>query len=245
LATQAASLDYDQLAAETQVGVLTLRDIVAQLVRPGRDPRESLPAPIFKQGILKLEDLAAGMELQGTVLNVVDFGAFVDIGLKDSGLVHVSQLSEQFVKDPHDVVCVGDIVNVWVLDVDKQRRRVRLSMVDPARRREAHKPREARPPKPATEGQPRPERRPQRATSGGPPQGRRPHGKGRPQRQTYVPQQPKPKPKPIVPISDEMKKGKAPLRTFGDLMQFWQLKQDDAPPKPEESGEGPAASGQG
>ena len=85
-------------------GVPTLRDILDQLARPGRDPREDLPAPIFKQGVLKLEDLTPGMELTGTVLNVVDFGAFVDIGMHDSGLVHVSQLADEFIRDPHDRV---------------------------------------------------------------------------------------------------------------------------------------------
>ena len=102
----------------------------------GRDPREDLPQPFFKKGVLKLEDLEVGMELHGAVLNVVDFGAFVDIGMHDSGLVHVSQLSSQFVRDPHDVVSVGQIVPVWVLEVDKGRRRVALTMIDPARARQ-------------------------------------------------------------------------------------------------------------
>ena len=89
------------------------------LARPGRDPREDLPPPIFKKGILKLEDLEQGMELKGTVLNVVDFGAFIDIGLKDSGLVHISQMANRYVKSPYEVAAVGDVVNVWVLAVDK------------------------------------------------------------------------------------------------------------------------------
>ena len=94
---------------------------MAQLARPGRDPREDLPAPVFKHGAIKLEDLTPGMELSGTVLNVVDFGAFVDIGMHDSGLVHVSQLADKFVRDPHNVIAVGDVVRVWVLEVDKRR----------------------------------------------------------------------------------------------------------------------------
>ena len=98
-------------------------------------PREDLPPPIFKRGVLKLEDLAPGMELNGTVLNVVDFGAFVDIGMHDSGLVHVSQLADRFVRDPHDMVAVGDIVKVWVVEVDKQRRRVSLTMIPPGQKR--------------------------------------------------------------------------------------------------------------
>ncbi len=136
LAQKAAALDLDPLAAEFHVGPLLLKDIIAQLTRPGRDPREDLPAPLFKRGILKLEDLASGMELHGAIVNVVDFGAFVDIGLHDSGLVHVSQMSNRFVRDPHELVAVGDIVKVWVLEIDKERRRVSLTMTAPGSRRE-------------------------------------------------------------------------------------------------------------
>src|SRR3989440_4903483 len=113
------------------ISVPTPRNILESLPRPGRDPREDLPPPIFKKGILKLEDLQAGMELKGTVLNVVDFGAFVDIGLKDSGLVHISQMANRYIKSPYDVVAVSDIVSVWVLNVDKDRRRVSLTMLKP------------------------------------------------------------------------------------------------------------------
>ena len=126
------------MAKELEVGTLTLKDILAQLARPGRDPREDLPAPVFKQGVLKLEDLSPGMELTGTVLNVVDFGCFVDIGMHDSGLVHVSQMADRFIRDPHEVVAVGDIVKVWVLEVDKERRRVSLTMVPPGSQRPRH-----------------------------------------------------------------------------------------------------------
>lgn len=128
---QLGALQPEALAASLEVGVPTLKDIIDALSRPGRDPRVDYPGPVFKKGILKLEDLSAGMELTGTVLNVVDFGAFVDIGLKDSGLVHISQLSKQFVKTPHDVVAVGDIVTVWVQSVDLERRRVSLTMINP------------------------------------------------------------------------------------------------------------------
>jgi uncharacterized protein len=131
LSEQVKSLDVKALAEELQVGQLTLKDIVSQFTRPGRDPREDLPEPIFKRGILKLEDLQQGMELSGSVLNVVDFGAFVDIGLHDSGLVHVSQLANRYVRDPHEVVSVGDIVKVWVMEIDKTRRRVSLTMIPP------------------------------------------------------------------------------------------------------------------
>ena len=125
-----------ELAKELQIGEFTLRDIIEALGRPERDPRDDLPKPIFKKGILKLEDLTAGMELKGTVLNVVDFGAFVDIGLKDSGLVHISQLANRYIKTPHDVVSVGDVVTVWVMSVDQERKRVSLTMVKPGTERQ-------------------------------------------------------------------------------------------------------------
>ena len=135
LNTKLAELDLPATAKELEVGELTLRDIFDALARPDRDPREDLPKPIFKKGVLKLEDLEAGMELKGTVLNVVDFGAFVDIGLKDSGLVHISQLANRYIKSPHDVVSVGDVVSVWVMGVDQERKRVSLTMVKPGTER--------------------------------------------------------------------------------------------------------------
>lgn len=119
------------LAEKLEIGLQTLRDLVDALARPGRDPRGELTGPAFRQGILKLDDLSAGLELQGTVLNIVDFGAFVDVGLKDSGLVHVSQLVDRYITSPHDVVSVGDIVTVWVQSVDLERRRVSLTMISP------------------------------------------------------------------------------------------------------------------
>ncbi len=109
-------------------GVLTLKDIIEDLSKPGRDPREELPPPVFREDILTMDDLQLGMKLQGTVVNVVDFGAFVDIGLKQSGMVHISQLSENYVKHPLQVINVGDVVTVRVLSVDRERGRVALSM---------------------------------------------------------------------------------------------------------------------
>ncbi|BFH64919.1 Tex family protein [Paenibacillus azoreducens] len=120
-----------ELAEALEVGVPTLRDILESLQRPGRDPREELPLPIFRTDVLKIEDLLPGMELQGTVRNVIDFGAFVDIGIKSDGLVHISQLSEGYVKHPMDVVSVGDNVTVWVLNVDLKKGRVGLTMRKP------------------------------------------------------------------------------------------------------------------
>ncbi|TDF96377.1 Tex family protein [Paenibacillus piri] len=120
-----------ELATKLGIGVPTLRDILDSLQRPGRDPRDELPAPIFRTDVLRIEDLTAGMELQGTVRNVIDFGAFVDIGIKNDGLVHISQLSDTFVKHPKDVVSVGDTVTVWVLSVDLKKGRVSLTMKKP------------------------------------------------------------------------------------------------------------------
>ena len=131
LSSLLATADIEALATSLGVGVPTLRDIVESLQRPGRDPREELPAPIFHTAVLKLEDLQPGMELQGTVRNVIDFGAFVDIGIKNDGLVHISQMSDKFVKHPMDVVAVGDNVTVWVLNVDAKKGRVGLTMRKP------------------------------------------------------------------------------------------------------------------
>lgn len=134
LAARLAALDPESLAERLSVGVPTLRDILESLQRPGRDPREELPLPIFRTDVLKIEDLVPGMELQGTVRNVIDFGAFVDIGIKNDGLVHISQLSEGYVKHPMDVVSVGDNVTVWVLNVDVKKGRVGLTMRRPQSR---------------------------------------------------------------------------------------------------------------
>lgn len=123
-----AQVDLDQTAEELGIGKPTLKDIIDALGKPGRDPREDMPKPIFRNDVLKMEDLKPGMVLTGTVRNVVDFGAFVDIGVKQDGLVHVSELSDKFVKDPTDVVAVGDIVEVRVKEVDLTRKRIALSM---------------------------------------------------------------------------------------------------------------------
>jgi uncharacterized protein len=132
LLKQLAEAKPEELAEALAVGVPTLRDILESLQRPGRDPREELPPPSFRRDVLKLEDLLPGMELTGTVRNVIDFGAFVDIGIKNDGLVHISQLSDRFVKHPTAVVSVGDQVTVWVLSVDEKKGRVSLTMRQPA-----------------------------------------------------------------------------------------------------------------
>ena len=117
-------LNPADLVNELEIGEITIKDIIDDLMKPGRDPRDELSKPLLKQDVLKMEDLQTGMELQGTVRNVVDFGAFVDIGVKQDGLVHISKLSNRFVKHPLDVVAVGDVVTVWVELVDSQKQRV-------------------------------------------------------------------------------------------------------------------------
>jgi uncharacterized protein len=248
LATGLKSLDAAALAGELNAGDLLLKDIIASLSRPGRDPREDLPPPIFRKGVVKLEDLEKDMELTGTVLNVVDFGAFVDIGLSDSGLVHISQIADKYVKDAHEVVAVGDVVNVWVLEVDKERRRVSLSMIAPDARQLAQERRSAPPHKDkaqAAEGgagsQTRRDSGQSRrgnkdrggAGTGGNAGGRGHSGGGKPSygkgggkgKQNFSKQHaPKPKPKPLKPITEAMAKGAEPMRTFGDLIQFYEKK---------------------
>ncbi|MCS1352134.1 Tex family protein [Mechercharimyces sp. CAU 1602] len=128
--------DPHRLAEELECGLPTMRDILEALIRPGRDPRDQMPAPILRSDVLQLEDLTQGLKLKGTVRNVVDFGAFVDIGLKNDGLVHISKLSDRFVRHPLDVVAVGDIVDVWVLEVDEERQRVGLAMIPVENERE-------------------------------------------------------------------------------------------------------------
>jgi|HigsolmetaAR202D_1030399.scaffolds.fasta_scaffold00045_56 Transcriptional accessory protein len=125
---QGGATSFEELARELELGEPTLRDILDAMAKPGRDPREDLPPPLLREDVLSLEDLQPGMWLKGTVRNVVDFGAFVDIGVKQDGLVHVSELSERRVKHPLDLVQVGDIVEVRVLSVDSARGRIALSM---------------------------------------------------------------------------------------------------------------------
>ena len=287
--------DLPAMARELEVGEPTLRDIFDALARPDRDPRDDLPKPIFKKGVLKLEDLVAGMELKGTVLNVVDFGAFVDIGLKDSGLVHISQLANRYIKSPHDVVSVGDVVSVWVMGVDGERKRVSLTMVKPGTerprsergaapgggggggRRPQGEGQEGRggPRRPAGQGGQRREpvppsqltsppvgttpaggarqgdRPPFRGGAGGPGGGgsrfggpnrggSRPGGPGPrgadsgPPRPALPPRPAKPAPPP-PPLSKDALTGSVPLRSFGQLKQLWQARDE-----PEGSADAPA-----
>lgn len=120
--------DYKALSEELGIGEITLRDIVKELEKPGRDPREDLPKPILRTDVLEIGDLKPGMQLKGTVRNVIDFGAFVDIGVHQDGLVHISQMSEKYIKHPLEVVSVGDVVDVTVVSVDEKKKRIQLSM---------------------------------------------------------------------------------------------------------------------
>lgn len=126
---KAVKLGMEKISAETGVGVPTLRDIIKELAKPGRDPRDELPPPLLRNGnVMELKDLKPGMELMGTVRNVIDFGCFVDCGVHEDGLVHISQICNKFIKHPLEAVKVGDIVKVWVLDVDLKRKRLSLTM---------------------------------------------------------------------------------------------------------------------
>ncbi|MEB6046416.1 RNA-binding transcriptional accessory protein [Staphylococcus xylosus] len=124
-------VNIELTAEKLNVGQPTLEDIIKSLIAPNRDPRDEFETPILKSDVLSIEDLSKNMKLHGTVRNVVDFGAFVDIGVKQDGLVHVSQLSKKFVKNPMDIVSVGDIVDVWILDIDEKKGKVSLTMIDP------------------------------------------------------------------------------------------------------------------
>lgn len=128
LSAAAEAKGLENIAAELEIGVPTLNDIIKELERPGRDPRDELPPPLLRRDVMSLEDLKPGMELTGTVRNVIDFGAFVDIGVHEDGLVHISQITSRFIKHPSEVLKVGDIVKVWVLSVDVKKKRISLTM---------------------------------------------------------------------------------------------------------------------
>ena len=113
------------------MGVPTLLDVAAELQKPGRDPRDELPKPILRTDVLSIADLKPGIELTGTVRNVIDFGAFVDIGVHQDGLVHISRICSKFIKHPSEVLSVGDVVTVWVLEVDEKKKRISLTMKAP------------------------------------------------------------------------------------------------------------------
>ena len=125
---QLAAYGEGKAAEKCGVGVPTLKDVAAELMKPGRDPRDELPAPVLRTDGMDMKDLKPGMELKGTVRNVIDFGAFVDIGVHQDGLVHISQICDRFIKHPSDVLSVGDVVTVWVKEVDEKKKRISLTM---------------------------------------------------------------------------------------------------------------------
>jgi protein Tex len=238
----------------------TVRDVVAALSEPFHDPRDSRTPPVLKRRMLRLEDLTPGMELKGTVVNVVPFGAFVDIGLKDTGLVHISRMANKFIKNPYEVVGVGDVVPVWVVEVDKERKRASLTMVPPGQERKPE-PRPAfqapppRPPRQERPQQPRQDRQ-DRQDRSSPPRPMRPAGPPPRQQQDRTAKFQKPrltvtppadvpsataggpagesrrpgKPKTLPNLSTDALAGKAPLGSFAELEAFFKTK--DAPPTP-------------
>lgn len=234
-------LDKRRLAEELQVGFPTLCDIVDDLLRPGRDPRQDLAKPVFKKGVLKLDDVREGMELTGTVLNVVDFGVFVDIGLKNSALVHVSELSTHYVRSPHDVLSVGDVVTVWVLSVDREQQKVWLTRIPPGTPRGASTARARRgTSRTSTAGQ-----TPSSSAAGNSNQTRStdddsvspPPTTASPRRHARAPanrdgagdgkalERPRPNRttrRPAPQLSDAAIAGKEPLRSFSELKAFWE-----------------------
>ena len=125
-----SSIGIDSLSKELEVGIVTLKDIISEIKKPGRDPREEGIKPVLRTDVLKIEDIKEGMILKGTVRNVVDFGAFVDIGIKNDGLVHKSQMSNKYVKDPMTIVTVGDVIDVKVIGIDLKTQKVSLTMKD-------------------------------------------------------------------------------------------------------------------
>lgn len=139
LQSQVQTIGTSALAQKLDIGEPTLVDIVSELSKPGRDPRDELPKPLLRTDVMGMEDLKAGMELNGTVRNVIDFGAFVDIGVHQDGLVHISQITNRYIKHPSDVLKVGDIVTVWVLSVDVDKKRISLTMKDPNEKKDKNK----------------------------------------------------------------------------------------------------------
>jgi uncharacterized protein len=244
-------------------------ELMVSLIRIGEDPRSALPPPVFKTRVLKMEDLAPGMELLGTVLNVVPFGAFVDIGVRESGLVHISQMANRYVKSPFDLVAVGDVVTVWVVDIKADEKKVSLTMIPPqaVRRPEPPPPRQERPAR-AAPPRPQPPRRDERppadrgatgARPSGPPprpkrfaepgawrragqaaQAKQPAAPAAQAESAPAPSTKKQRAKAVVTLSGDQKKGKAALNSFGQLFAF--IKEREESPAAEPPPEAPDAA---
>lgn len=251
-----AQADVAALATELNIGEYALKDILAQFVNPGADVRETFPEPTFKKGSVKLDDLSEGQHLKGVVLNVVEFGAFIDIGMSDSGLVHVSELADKYVHDPHEVVSVGDNVDAWVVSVDKDRHRVSLTLIDPSKPRNVTQRREPRGGNregaaASGEGRANRERRkftPKREPRGEKQDRREPRDQNREQkndnRESNSERRPRssrwnrePQQREFISkaqvepkqstLTEKQKSGKEPIRSFGDLAQLFKLSQNN------------------
>jgi uncharacterized protein len=209
-------LDIEALAKEHSTGELLLKDIVLALKKPNWDPRDRLSRPAFRTGIIKADDLKPEMQLDAQVVNVVDFGVFVDIGLGESCLVHVSQLSHNFIRDPHDHYSIGQVLRVWVSEVDSDRRRVKLTAIRPGTKKPQ---RGGRKRSDAGEGGGR-RSRPAGRQGGGKRGDNRGSGARQQRGQRSGGPRRNAKPKPVKPITDNMLKGKEPMRSFSDLAQF-------------------------
>ena len=225
MAKRASALQVDAIAVEFSVGRFLVIDILDCLTSRELDVRLGRPQPNIKKSTRTLDELEVGMELAGPVLNVVEFGIFVDVGLSESGLVHISQISRQFIRDPHDAVSVGEVVRVWVMELDKEKKRIALTMIPP---RPARPPRrtEDRPARVAKEVSGRAEREPSRTRSDQGPE-RSARRTPRPDKPRSISQERRPttyvsttQKGPVLPISKAMREGRAPLRTFGDLKQL-------------------------
>ena len=204
-------LDQNALAKEFGVGRLLVKDIVNNLIRPQRDPREGVSRPIFRRGIIKVDDLKPGMVLDGQVVNVVDFGVFVDIGLGESSLVHVSQLSNRYIQDPHQHFSVGEVIKVWVSEIDAGRRRVKLTAINPE----------------APKKESRRKGRSDRGTATKKPQRGDRKRSDKASKERVKSTRTRRTPKPVQPITQEMLDGKKPMRSFSDLLQFVEKQSDD------------------
>jgi uncharacterized protein len=232
-----------KFSSELSAGINTVRGILENLSRFGRDPRESQPPLVFRKSVLKLDSLTPGMELTGTILNVADFGAFVDIGLQESGFVHISQMSTGYIQNAHERVAVGNTVRLWVVEADVAKKRVSLSLLSPGT--EKHQPRSAEqgrersPREHSREYAPRPQRpegerrefssdkprgdRPPRVSRGGP---HRDSRDGKQFERKSFDRSPRtfvsaPVKKEAKPITEKMKQGKEPMRSFSDLAQLF------------------------
>ena len=125
------NINIEEYKNKLNTDIYTLKDIISSLKKPNRDPRDEMPKPLLKSDILDIKDLSIGMKLQGTVRNVIDFGAFIDIGLHNDGLIHISKLTDKYIKHPSEVLNVGDIIDCYVIDINKEKEKVSLSLIEP------------------------------------------------------------------------------------------------------------------